>query len=73
MTTIYFGSRQGIAVRFARDSEIIVEAPGGKPNEQVDVLISFEPGGELEFRTASCSSRKRAQVQDLNTDKTEKK
>ena len=46
---VYFGSRQGTVVRFASDSELIVEAPGGKPNETVDVLIIFEPGGELKI------------------------
>jgi hypothetical protein len=46
---VYFGSRQGTVVRFASDSELIVEAPGGKPNENVDVLIIFEPGGELKI------------------------
>ncbi len=46
---VYFGSRQGTVIRFASDSELIVEAPGGKPNEQVDVLIIFEPGGELKI------------------------
>src|SRR6202034_2684943 len=39
---VYFGSRQGTVVRFASDSELIVEAPGGKPDETVDVLIIFE-------------------------------
>src|SRR5689334_22434768 len=46
---VYFGNRQGTVVRFASDSELIVEAPGGKPNEQDDVLIIFEPGGELKI------------------------
>ena len=46
---IYFGTRQGTVVRFASDDEIIVEAPGGKPNEVADVLIIFEPGGELKI------------------------
>ncbi|HET9992937.1 MAG TPA: IPT/TIG domain-containing protein, partial [Kofleriaceae bacterium] len=49
---VYFGSRQGTVVRFASDSELIVEAPGGKPNETVDVLIIFEPGGELKIPKA---------------------
>jgi hypothetical protein len=69
---VYFGSRQGTVVRFASDSELIVEAPGGKPNEQVDVLIIFEPGGELKIphgftfveKTVTAPS-----VNDLNTDK----
>jgi IPT/TIG domain len=46
---VYFGSRQGTVVRFASDSELIVEAPGGKNNEKADVLIIFEPGGELKI------------------------
>ena len=46
---IYFGSRQGTVVRFASDTELIVEAPGGKANEKADVLIIFEPGGELKI------------------------
>jgi len=69
---VYFGSRQGTVVRFASDSELIVEAPGGKPNEVVDVLIIFEPGGELKIpkgftfveKTVSAPS-----VDDLNTSK----
>ncbi|MBA3541331.1 MAG: IPT/TIG domain-containing protein [Deltaproteobacteria bacterium] len=43
---VYFGTRQGEVVRFASGSEIIVQAPGGKPNETVDVLIIFEGRGE---------------------------
>jgi IPT/TIG domain-containing protein len=46
---VYFGSRQGTVVRFASDSELIVEAPGGKAGETVDVLVIFEPGGEIKL------------------------
>lgn len=46
---VYFGARQGTVVRFASDRELIVEAPGGKPNETVDVLIIFDPGGQLKI------------------------
>jgi len=69
---VYFGSRQGTVVRFASDSELIVEAPGGKPSEQVDVLFIFEPGGELRIPHGFTFVEKTntpAQVQDLNTDK----
>ena len=69
---VFFGSRQGTVVRFASDSELIVEAPGGKPNEQVDVLIIFEPGGELKINKGFTFVEKNnapAQVQDLNTEK----
>ena len=69
---VYFGSRQGTVVRFASDSELIVEAPGGKPNEQVDVLIIFEPGGELKVPRAFTFVEKTnsdMRVQDLDTKK----
>jgi hypothetical protein len=49
---VYFGSRKGTVVRFASDSELIVEAPGGKPGETVDLLVIFEPGGELKISKA---------------------
>lgn len=56
MAKIYFGSgtaaRQGQVVRFQSDSELIVMAPGGKPDEVVDVLITFEPGGVLKIPKA---------------------
>src|SRR5262249_5964961 len=38
------GARQGTVVRWASDSEMIVEAPGGKPNSTVDILVIFDPG-----------------------------
>jgi len=69
---VYFGSRQGTVVRFASDSELIVEAPGGKPNETVDVLIIFEPGGELKIPKAFTFVEKNTrdmQIQDLDTKK----
>ena len=49
---VYFGSRQGQVVRFASDSELVVQAPGGKPNEVVDVLVVFDPGGQLKLPKA---------------------
>ncbi|HEU0032888.1 MAG TPA: IPT/TIG domain-containing protein [Kofleriaceae bacterium] len=49
---VYFGSRQGTVVRFQSDSELIVQAPGGKPNEVVDVLVIFDPGGQLTIKKA---------------------
>jgi hypothetical protein len=69
---VYFGSRQGTVVRFASDSELIVEAPGGKANETVDVLIIFEPGGELKIPKAFTFVEKTnsdMRVQDLDTKK----
>ncbi|HEX5062007.1 MAG TPA: IPT/TIG domain-containing protein [Kofleriaceae bacterium] len=72
---VYFGSRQGTVVRFASDSELIVEAPGGKPNEQVDVLIIFEPGGELKIAKGFTFVEKQEStmdVKDLDTSKIKK-
>ena len=72
---VYFGSRQGTVVRFASDSELIVEAPGGKPNEVVDVLIIFEPGGELKINKGFTFVEKTdttPTVNDLDTSKVKK-
>ena len=69
---VYFGSREGTVVRFASDSELIVEAPGGRPNETVDVLIIFEPGGELKIAKGFTFVEKNTaapSVDDLNTKK----
>jgi hypothetical protein len=49
---VYFGSRQGSIVRFQSDSELIVQAPGGKIDEVVDVLVIFDPGGQLTIKKA---------------------
>jgi IPT/TIG domain len=72
---VYFGSRQGTVIRFASDSELIVEAPGGKPNEVVDVLIIFEPGGELKIAKGFTFIEKTEttlDVKDLDTTKVKK-
>ena len=70
---VYFGSRQGTVVRFASDSELIVEAPGGKPDEVVDVLIIFEPGGELKiphgFTFIDKAQNQQMKIDDLDTKK----
>lgn len=44
---IYFGDQQGTFLRTVDDETIWVEAPGGKAGETVDVLVVFEPGGEI--------------------------
>jgi hypothetical protein len=49
---VYFGSRQGTVKRFQSDSELIVQAPGGKADEVVDVLVIFDPGGQLKIPNA---------------------
>ncbi|HUJ59172.1 MAG TPA: IPT/TIG domain-containing protein [Kofleriaceae bacterium] len=63
---VYFGSRQGTVVRFASDSELVVEAPGGKPNETVDLLVIFEPGGELKIPKAFTFKEKNEQNMNVN-------
>jgi len=70
---VYFGSRQGTVNRFVNDNEMIVEAPGGKANETVDVLIIFEPGGEMKIPkgfTFVDKLDKPSSVNDLDTGKT---
>ncbi len=72
---VYFGSRQGTVVRFASDSELIIEAPGGKPNEKVDVLIIFDPGGQLKIKDGFTFVEKNdsvPSVKDLDTSKPKK-
>ena len=43
---VYFGSRQGAIVALQRH-RVIVQAPGGKPDEVVDVLVTFSGRSEL--------------------------
>ena len=69
---VYFGSRQGEVVRFASSEELIVQAPGGKTNETVDVLIIFEGRGELKIPKGFTFIDKKetpASIDDLNTNK----
>jgi hypothetical protein len=47
---VYFGSRQAQIIRWQSDSELIVQAPPGKPDEVVDVLVIFDPGGQLTLK-----------------------
>jgi IPT/TIG domain len=46
------GYRKGTVVRFASDKQLIVRTPGGRPGEVVDVLVMFEPGGQLRLPNA---------------------
>jgi len=46
---VYFGGRPGRVISFPSDSDMLVQPPGGKPNEVVDVLIVFDPGGTLKI------------------------
>jgi hypothetical protein len=49
---VYFGARQANVIRFNGDHELIVQAPGGDVGQTVDVLVIFEPGGELRIPKA---------------------
>ena len=49
---VFFGERQGSVVRFQSDNEIVVQAPSGKERETVDVLLVFNPGGEIRLPKA---------------------
>jgi hypothetical protein len=44
---VFFGTHEGAMVRFASDSELLVQAPPGKVGDTVDITVMFEPGGEL--------------------------
>jgi hypothetical protein len=47
------GYRKGTVVRFGNDKQLIVRTPGSdKPGEVVDVLVMFEPGGQLRIPNA---------------------
>jgi IPT/TIG domain len=71
---IYFGSRQAGLPRFASDTEMVVEAPGGKLGETVDVLIIFEPGGELKIATGfTYVEHKAPTIEDVGTKGTDGK
>jgi hypothetical protein len=69
---VFFGNNQGNVVRFSGNndaSELIVQAPGGTAGESVDVLVVFEPGGELPLITKGFTyvDKKTIDVQDLGT------
>jgi len=68
---VYFGSRQGTVVRFASDKQLIVRSPGGKSGEVADVLVVFEPGGQLLIPNAFTYVEKGAgpSINDLDTNK----
>jgi IPT/TIG domain len=80
---VYFGSHLGTVVRFASDSELIVQSPGGKPGDIVDITVQFEPGGEIKIQKEAYENKKGFQfvekkyrqpgVDDLNIKKDEKK
>ena len=67
---IYFGGVPGNVVRFSGDDEMIAVAPGGKPGDTVDVMVVFEPGGEINIpKGFTFVEKKSVDVKDLGTKK----
>jgi len=71
---VFFGNNQGNVIRFSGNndsSELIVQAPGGVAGESVDVLVVFEPGGELPLiqKGFTYVDKKTVDVQDLGDKK----
>lgn len=65
---VYFGDEPGIVLRFIDNATLLVEAPGGRPGETVDVLVVFEPGGEITIPKAfTFVDRSPMRVNDLST------
>jgi hypothetical protein len=66
---VYFGGRLAGFGGYLTDGEMVVRTPAGKPNEKVDVLIVFEPGGEIRLKGAYTYVEKREQprIDDLDT------
>lgn len=56
---VYFGDQQANVIRFRGDDELIVEAPAGKADATVDVLVVFEPGGEITIPKAYTFKQKK--------------
>ena len=73
---VYFGGRPAEVTGFESDSTLVVVAPGGKPNEAVDVLIVFDPGGQLKIQSGFRFVEKNQNlpsVDDLNINKEKEK
>ena len=49
---VYFGGKPGTVRGIPNDSEIIVQAPPGKVDDVVDVVITFDPGGMKKLEKA---------------------
>jgi hypothetical protein len=67
---VYFDMKPADVLGFRGDSELMVRAPGGEVNKKVDVLIIFEPGGEITLHQAfTYVEKKDVDVEDLDTSK----
>ncbi len=65
---VFFGDKKAHVLRVEGDDTIIVDAPGGEVNQEVEVLIIFEPGGEITLpKKFKYVKHEAADVGDLNT------
>jgi hypothetical protein len=47
--TVFFGDAQAQVIDIPSDTEVMIEAPAGEPGTSVDVVITFDPGGEIKL------------------------
>ncbi|MCB9563524.1 MAG: IPT/TIG domain-containing protein [Kofleriaceae bacterium] len=67
---VFFGGRPAEVMGFRGDKELVVKAPAGDIGQKVDVLIIFEPGGEITLKEAfTYVEQSRANVDDLDIKK----
>lgn len=67
---VYFGNKTAEVIKFEGDDKLIVKAPGGTAGETVDILIIFEPGGEITLKQAfTYTVPSQADVEDLGSKK----
>jgi len=65
---VYFGAKKAHVLRVEGDDTIIVDAPGGEVNQEVEVLLIFEPGGEYTVpKKFKYVKHEAADVGDLDT------
>ncbi len=65
---VFFGDAKAQVMGFKGDNELIVMSPPGEIGQKVDILIVFEPGGEITLKEAFTFVQKSAAgVEDLST------
>lgn len=65
---VFFGTKKARVLRIEGDNTIVVDAPGGEVNEEVEVLLIFEPGGEYTVpKKFKYVKKEAADVGDLDT------
>jgi len=66
--------QRAASVYFGGDTQLVVKTPGGNPGDKVDVLIIFEPGGEITLpQKFEYIEKKEVDVKDLDTSQQPKK